>query len=155
MKVIYAGLFALALSCSSTVEVSKVNSCKVANDPVGKYGTLKVDCPDLSFTLLYDNSPDGKDGVVFGIRGVDAERKVMESLSPYSKETGDNETLTGWAYREVWQVGNHQLRAFEFFVNGGTACYEEEEGTVIELVRGDRTIKLLSFFQEETDCGGA
>ncbi len=154
-KVISLGLLASVLSCSALIEERKVGSCTVVDDPVGSYGTLKVNCPELNFTLLYDNSPDGRDPLIFKIEGVDGERIQSERIEPFSMKTGDGETLSGWAYREEWRVGGHQLTAHEYFVNGGTSCYEEEERAVIKLHLKDSDIMLLNYYWEETDCGGA
>ncbi|WP_457600555.1 hypothetical protein [Hydrogenivirga sp.] len=152
-KLILLGLVGAILSCSALVEERRADSCVILDDPVGKHGTLRVNCPGLSFLLLYDNTPDGRDPLILGIKGVKAERTSGESES-YVKRTGDYEELSGWAYREEWNVAGSRLTGFESFVNGGTACYEEEEEAKIELLMKGKRIKLLNYYGEETDCGG-
>jgi len=142
------------LSCSALIEKRKAGPCTVVNDPAGKHGILKVDCPELRFTLLYDNTPDGRDPLILKIVGIDAKRVSEEKIHPYRKETGDYEVLSGWAYREEWKVREFKLTGFEYFVNGGTGCYEEEEVAKIDLYFGEKSVTLLDFYEEETDCGG-
>ena len=154
-KVIPLGLLAGVLSCSVLVEERRVASCTVVNDPTGWHGTLKVSCPDLSFTLLYDNSPDGRDPLILEVRGARARRLSQEFKDPYVLKTGDYEELEGWRYDEEWEVGGYRLTGYEYFVSGGSACYEEEERAVIELYSGDKRLTLLNHYQEETDCGSS
>ncbi len=154
-KVISLGLLVGVFSCSALVEERKVDPCKVVNDPTGWHGTLKVNCPNLSFTLLYDNSPDGRDPLVLGVKGVKAERLSKNLKDPYVLRTGDYEELEGWRYEEEWRVGGYRLTGYEYFVSGGTYCYEEEERAVIELYLGDKRLKLLNHYREDTDCGSS
>ena len=153
-KVIPLASLMSVLSCSVLVEESSVDSCSVVNDPTGWHGTLRVRCPELSFTLVYDNSPDGRDPLILEVRGVEARRLSEERTDPYVVKTGDYEELEGWRYEEEWEVGSYRLKGYEYFVSGGTGCYEEEERAVVELYLGGRKLMLLDHYQEETDCGG-
>lgn len=154
IKVILIGTIGVLLSCSTLVDKRKADSCTVVDDPAGKHGTLRVGCPELSFTILYDNTPDGRDPLILEITGVEAKRISGKRTYPYRKETGDYELLSGWAYEEEWRVGDFKLKALEYFVNGGTGCYEEEEVAKIDLYLREERITLLDFYEEETDCGG-
>jgi hypothetical protein len=153
IKVIMPLLFIWVFACAPLTEKRTVNGCRILDNPVE--GRLRVSCPDLELTLFYDNTPDGRDPAIFKVEGTEAQRLKEEKIDPYRVRTGDHEILVGWAYREEWKAGNYLLRAFEYFVNGGTACYEEEEGVKIELVKGEKSLRLLNLYQEETDCGGA
>ncbi len=141
------------ISCAIT-EVRKSGDCKIVDIIKGEYGTLEVSCPDISFKLAYDNDLDGKDPLIRGVGLVDAKKIKGEKIDPYVVETGDHEILEGWAYKEVWQVGKYKLMGFEYFIYGGTACYEEEEAGKIDLVKEDKVIPILRLYFDETDCGG-
>ncbi len=154
IKVVLPALILTLTACSVLVEQRKEGSCSIKEDPTGAYGKLEVQCPDVSFLLKYDNSPDGRDGIILGIEGTESQKLSEKKQDPYIVKTGSYETLTGWAYEEVWKVGSYELRAFEYYVNGGATCYEEEEATQIKLYRNGEVITLLDFFWEETDCGG-
>ncbi len=143
------------VSCSALVEERKEDSCTVKNDPTGRHGVIEVMCSEISFKLFYDNSPDGRDPLILKVSGVEASRVYEKRTDSYILKTGDHEVLEGWRYEEVWKAGDYKLKGYEYFVSGGTACYEEEEGAVIKLLLKDREITLLDFYQEDTDCGGA
>ena len=153
-KVISIVSLPLLLSCSLLVEERKVDSCKVVDDPAGLYGNLKVSCPEVSFNLVYDNSPDGRDPLILGISSTQARRLSERRTDPYVVKTGDYEELRGWLYEEEWRVGDYIIKGYEYFVNGGTACYEEEERSVVELYLKGKKLVLLDHYREETDCGG-
>lgn len=142
------------LSCSLLVEERRAGPCSVVDDPTGWHGTLRVSCPGLSFTLLYDNSPDGRAPLILEVRGTDAEKLSGELRYPYVLRTGDYEELEGSRYEEEWRVGGYRLKGYEYFVNGGAGCYEEEERAVIELLLREGRVALLDYYREETDCGG-
>jgi len=108
-----------------------------------------------SVKLIFRYSPDGRDPLVLRIEGVPAERVRSEKVEPFTVKTGDHELLSGWAYKEEWQVGGYRLTAIEYFVNGGTSCYEEEEFALISLHLKGSKVELLNYYSEETDCGGA
>ena len=152
--VISLALAVSLLSCSLLVEERRAGSCRVVDDPTGWHGTLKVNCPGLSFTLLYDNSPEGRAPLILGVRGADAEKLSGKPRHPYVLRTGDYEELEGSRYEEEWRIGGYRLRGYEYFVNGGAGCYEEEERAFIELLLGDERVVLLDHYREETDCGG-
>ncbi|RLJ70299.1 hypothetical protein BCF55_0567 [Hydrogenivirga caldilitoris] len=154
IKVILALSLLVLFSCSVLVEERRADSCLIVDDPTGNRGTLKVNCPELSFLLFYDNSPDGRDPLILEVKGIKARRLEGKRIEPYHIQTGSYETLSGWAYEEEWKLGNYSLKGFEYYVNGGTACYEEEERATVELVRNGRRVKLLNRYWHETDCGG-
>jgi len=153
-KVISLGTVVLLLSCAAHVEREKAGNCTVTRDPTGWHGKIEVSCPEVSFTLIYDNSPDGRDPLVVKIKGIKAEKVSGRFKDHYVVETGDYEELQGWRYEEEWRVGGFTLKGYEYFVSGGTACYEEEEKAVLELHLKDRKLVLLDHYREETDCGG-
>ncbi len=151
-------LLALLLSCSSlTVEHRKIGPCSVTNNPYGKRGRAQVVCPDLSFTLVYDNIPDGRDPLILRISGAEGKRIHFKAVDPYRVSVG-GEVLEGWAFEERWELRKgerlYYLKGFEYFVNGGSSCYEEEEGYRVSLTLGGEEIPLVKFYAEETDCGG-
>lgn len=156
MKVIKLGFIGLILSCGGlTVEKRSVSGCDVVDRPYGREGTLSVRCRDgFSMKVFYDNIPDGRDPIVLRVEGIEGNLIKRRTIEPYSVEVG-NEILSGWAIEEEWKVGEYVLRGFEYFVNGGTSCYEEEEGYSIYLETGEKSITLAHFYQEYTDCGGA
>ncbi len=144
----------LLFGCGVMVETRKVSDCTVTDDPTGKFGKLNVVCSDLKLSILYDNIPDGRDPLILKVVHREAKKLEEEYKEPYTVLVG-GEVLEGWAYKEVWSIGRYTLEGFEYFVNGGTACYEEEEGYSIVLVKEGKRITLAKFYQEDTDCGGA
>lgn len=147
-------LVAFLASCASlTVETSKYEDCTLTDHPYGWKGYIEVSCPGLEFTLHYDNIPDGRDPLVLGIEGVEAKKVAFKISDPYTIHFG-GETLEGWRLDEEWVLGEgFRLKGYEYFVNGGTYCYEEEEAYVVTLAYRGKEITLLDYFHEETDCG--
>ena len=149
-------LFVSLVACAPLeVEKRSADGCKIEDRPYGKQGIVQVSCPNLSFKVIYDNMPDGRDPLILKIEGAEAKKLSEKRVEPYEVKTGDEEVLSGWAYEEEWQVNGYRLKGFEYFINGGSGCYEEEEGYRLSLLLGDEEIQVLNFYQEETDCGGA
>ncbi|MDQ7037624.1 MAG: hypothetical protein Q9N26_00285 [Aquificota bacterium] len=147
-------LVLLLVSCAGLeVERRKAADCDITDRPYGREGKVEVVCPDLRFRIVYDNIPDGRDPTVLRVEGVEA-RKVSEEREDRFTVEFAHEVLEGWAYREVWEIGEgYRLESLEYFVNGGSSCYEEEEAIRVVLsYRGDK-ITVLDYFHEETDCG--
>ncbi len=144
----------LLLSCAElTVETKKIGDCTVTDHPYGWKGYVEVSCPGLRFTLHYDNIPDGRDPLVLGIEGVEAKRVSLKAGEDYEVHFA-GEVLEGWRTEEEWVLGEgFKLKGYEYFVNGGVACYEEEEAYVVTLAYRGKKITLLDYFHEETDCG--
>ncbi len=147
----------LILSCAipPTVEKEKIDGCLVENYPDGNLGAVKVSCEGLEFWMVYDTDPDGRDPFIRGFSKVKAKRLSTERIDPYEYETGDSELLEGWAFKEVWQVGDAKVRGFEFFVHGGSSCYEWEEGGEAILEWKGKRIRFLRIYDEGTECGGS
>ncbi len=147
----------LLLSCAKfSVETHRAGGCDVKDHPYGKAGYVEVFCPDLSFTVRYDNQPDGRDPLVIDIKGVEAERVSLKRDDRYEVHFA-GEVLEGWRLDETWVLRRNgkefTLKGYEYFVNGGSSCYEEEEAYVLTLTYGGKNITLLDYFHEETDCG--
>ena len=148
-------LFVLLVACAPLeVEKRSAGSCEIEDRPYGKQGIAQVSCPELSFKVIYDNIPDGRDLLILKIEGAEAKKLSEKKVEPYEVKTGDYEVLSGWAYEEEWQVNGYRLRGFEYFTNGGSGCYEEEEGYRLSLLLEGTEVPILNFYQEDTDCGG-
>ncbi len=152
MKII--PLVFLIFSCAGLeVEERKEADCRIVDRPYGREGKVEVMCPDLRFRIVYDNMPDGRDPTILKVEGVEAKRVSEEREDDFTVEFA-HEILEGWAYREVWELaGGYRLESLEYFVNGGSSCYEEEEAIKVTLSYGEDKITVLDYFHEETDCG--
>ncbi|GEM_PF-3046671 len=148
-------LFVLLVACAPLeVEKRSAGSCEIEDRPYGKQGIAQVSCPELSFKVIYDNIPDGRDPLILRIEDAEAKKLSEKRVEPYEVKTGDEEVLSGWAYEEEWRANGHRLRGFEYFINGGSGCYEEEEGYKLSLFLEGTEVPILNFYQEDTDCGG-
>jgi len=152
IKIISLSLFSvLVASCSYYAEKKRVGACSITDLPYGEVGRITVRCPDLSFTVFYDNDPDGRDAFVKKIEGEDFSRILFEKINPFTMMSADVE-MDGYAVKEVWEGDGVRLETFEFFADGGRVCYDWEEGYSLAMVRDGRKYLLLDEVWEGTEC---
>ncbi len=73
----------------------------------------------------------------------------IKRIGPHVIITGDWERLSGYAVKEQWKLEKDiKLKGFEYFVNGGVACYEEEKAYGIVLLYKNKEIILADYYRE-------